>query len=68
MKIIKTENQHLPSTSSTQNSSNTKEPSNTRPEMTHNFTIDLTENNKCKPKGSQTRNDNLQAIANNNNN
>ena len=34
--IIKTitENQHLLSTSSTQNSSNTKETSNTRPEMT----------------------------------
>ena len=68
--IIKTitENQHLPSTSSTQNSSNTKEPSNTRPEMAHNSTIDLTENNKCKPTGSQTRDDNFQAIVNNNNN
>ena len=68
--IIKTitENQHLPSTLSTQSSSNTKEQSNTRLEMTRNSTIDLTENNKCKPSGSQTRDDNLQAIANNNNN
>ena len=68
--IIKTitENQHLPSTLSTQSSSNTKEPSNTRLEMTHNSTIDLTENNKCKLSGSQTRDDNLQAIANNSNN
>ena len=61
-----TENQHL-STSSTQNSLNTKETSNTRPEMTHNSTIDLAENNKCKPTGSQTRDDNFQAIVNNNN-
>ena len=43
--IIKkiTENQHLPSTSSTQSSSNTKESSNQRviiPEMAHNSTID----------------------------
>ena len=43
--IIKkiTENQHLPSTSSTQSSSNTKEPSNQRviiPEMARNSTID----------------------------
>ena len=53
-KIIKTitENQHLLSTSTTQSSSNTKEPSNTRPEMAHNSTIDLTENNKCNPTGS----------------
>ena len=67
--IIKTitENQHLPSTLSTHSSSNTKEQSNTRLEMTHNSTIDLTENNKCKPSGSQTRDDNLQAITNNNN-
>ena len=36
--------------------------------MTHNSTIDLTDNNKCKPSGSQTRDDNLQVIANNNNN
>ena len=66
--IVKTitEIQHLPSTSSKQTASNTKEPSNTRPEMTHNSTIDSTENNKCKPTGSQTRDDNLQAIANNN--
>ena len=28
--------------------------------MTHNSTIVLTENNKCKPTGSQTRDDNLQ--------
>ena len=53
---------------STQNSSNTKEQSNTRLEMTHNSNIDLTENKKCKPSGSQTRHDNLQAIANNINN
>ena len=33
--------------------------------MAHNCTIDLTGN---KPSGSQTRYDNLQAIANNNNN
>ena len=63
-----TENQHLPSTLSTQSSSNTKQPSNTRLEMTQNSTIDLTENNKCKPSGSQTRDDNLQAIANNKDN
>ena len=68
--IIKTitENHHLPSTLSTQSSSNTKEQSNTRLEMTHNSTIDLTENKKCKPSSSQTRHDNLQAIANNSNN
>ena len=35
--------------------------------MAHNSTIDLTENNKSKPSGSQARNNNLQAIANNNN-
>ena len=35
--------------------------------MTHNSTFDLTENNKCKPSGSQTQDDNLQAITNNNN-
>ena len=42
--IIKTiiENQHLPSTSSKQTSSNTKELSTTHPEMTHNSAIDLT--------------------------
>ena len=34
--------------------------------MTHNSTIDSAENNKCKLTGSQTRDDNLQAIANNN--
>ena len=61
-----TENQHLPSTLSTQSSSNTKEPFNTRPLMAYNFTIDLTENSKCKPIGLQTRDDNLQAVANNN--
>ena len=68
--IIKaiTENQHLPFTLSTQSSSNAKEQSNTRLEMTHNSTMDLTEKNKCKPSGSQTRDDNLQAITNNNNN
>ena len=47
-------------------SSNTKEPSNTPLEMTHNSTIDLTENNKCKASGSQTWDDNLQAIAKSN--
>ena len=69
IQIIKTitENQHLPSTFSTQSSSSTKEQSNTRLEMTHNLTIDLTENEKCKPSGLQTRDDNLQAITNNNN-
>ena len=36
--------------------------------MAHNSTIDLTENNKCKPTGSQTRDDNFQAIVNNSNN
>ena len=67
--IIKTitENQHLPSTFSTLSSSSTKEQSNTCLEMTHNLTVDLTENKKCKPLGSQTRDDNLQAITNNNN-
>ena len=62
--IIKTitENEHLPSTLSKQSSSNTKETSNTRLKMTHNSTIDWTENNKCTPSGSQTRDDNLQAI------
>ena len=67
MKTI-TENQHLPSTSSTQSLSNTKEPSNNRPEMAHNSTIHLIENNKCKSTDSQTRDDNFQAIMNNNNN
>ena len=36
--------------------------------MAHNYTIDLTENNKCKPLGSQTRDHNFKAIVNNNNN
>ena len=36
--------------------------------MTHNSTIDLADNNKRKPSGSQTRDDNFQVIANNNNN
>ena len=67
MKTI-TESQHLPSSSSTQSSSNTKEPSSNRPEMAHNSTIDLIGNNKCKSTGSQTRNDNFQAIVNNSNN
>ena len=35
--------------------------------MVHNSTIDLTENNKSKPSGAQTWDDNLQAKANNNN-
>ena len=67
IQIIKkiTENQQL--TLSTQSSSNTKELSNTRLEMTHNSTIHLTENNKCKSSGWQTRDDNLQATASNNN-
>ena len=65
MKTI-TENQHLPTTLSTQSSSNTKEQSNTRLGMTRNSTIDWTENNTCKPLGSQTGDENLQAIANNN--
>ena len=48
--IVKTitENQYLPSTSSTQSSSIIKEAYNTRLEMAHNCTIDLTENNKSK--------------------
>ena len=58
-------NQHPPSTSSTKNSSNTKEPYNTCPEMAHNSTIDLTENDKGKPTGSHTRDDNFQAVVNN---
>ena len=33
--------------------------------MTHNCNIDLTDNNKYKPSGSQTRDNSLQAIANN---
>ena len=36
--------------------------------MAHNSTINITENDKSKPSGSQTRGDNLEAIANNNNN
>ena len=36
--------------------------------MAHNSTIDLTEDNKSKPSVSQTRDDNLQAIVNNNDN
>ena len=35
--------------------------------MTHNSTIDLTENNKSKPSGSQNWDDNLQAVTNNSN-
>ena len=59
--VIKTvtENQHFPFTLSTQSLSNTKEPYNTLLEMAHNCTIDLTENNKSKPSGSQTRDDNF---------
>ena len=53
IKII-TESQCFTSTSTTQNLSNTKEPFNTCLEMTHNCTIDLTENNKSKPSGSQS--------------
>ena len=30
--------------------------------MAHNCTIDLTENNKSKPSGPQTRDDSLHAI------
>ena len=69
-KIIKTitENQYLPSTLWRQSLSNAKVPYNTRLETTHNLTTDLTGNYKCKPSGSQTRDDNLQTIANNNNN
>ena len=58
-----TANQYLPSTSSTQSSSNT----NTRLEMAYNCAINLTENNKSKPLGSQTWDNNLHAIANNSN-
>ena len=35
--------------------------------MAYNDTIDLIENDKFKPSSSQTRDDNLQAIANNGN-
>ena len=35
--------------------------------MAHNYTIDLTGNNKSKPSGSQTPDDNLLTIASNNN-
>ena len=35
--------------------------------MAYNDTIDLIENDKSKPSSSQTRDDNLQAIANNSN-
>ena len=34
--------------------------------MAHNSTIDLTANNKSKPSTSQTLDDNLQVITNNN--
>ena len=44
---------------------NTQEPYDTRLEMAHNYIIDLTENNKSKPSGSQTADENLLAIANN---
>ena len=55
--IIKTitENQYLKSTSSTQGTSNTKEPYNTRLEFAPNSTIDSTKNNKSKPPGSKTQ-------------
>ena len=49
-----TEIQYFASTSATQSSSNTKEPFKTCLEITHNCTIDLTENNKSKPSGSQS--------------
>ena len=67
--IIKTitKNKYLPSALSTQSSSSTKESYNTRVEMIYDSTIDLTEN-KSKPSGLQTRDDSLQAIANNSNN
>ena len=35
--------------------------------MAHNCAINLTENNKSKPLGSQTWDNNLHAIANNSN-
>ena len=67
--IIKTitENRYLPSTSSTQSSSDTRGAYNTRLKMAHKCTIDLTENNKSKLSGSLTRDNNLQVIANSNN-
>ena len=67
--IIKTmtKNKYLPSALSTQSSSSTKEPYNTCVEMIYDSTIDLTEN-KSKLSGLQTRDDSLQAIANNSNN
>ena len=61
-----TENQYFASTSVTQSSSNTKETYNTRLNMAHNSTINLTENNKSKRSGSRTRDDNFKAIANSN--
>ena len=66
--IIKTitENHYLPSTFSTQSSTSTKEPYNIYLEIVHNSTSYLTENNKSKRWVSQTWDDNLQAIANNN--
>ena len=66
--IIKTitENYYLPSTFSTQSSTSTKEPYNIHLEIVHNSTSYLTENNKSKRWVSQTWDDNLQAIANNN--
>ena len=50
--IIKTitKNKYLPSALSTQSSSSTKEPYNTRVEMIYDSTIDLTKN-KSKPSG-----------------
>ena len=67
--IMKTiiKNQHLPSTLPTKSSSNTKEQSNTRLQMTHNLTIGLTENSKSKSSSSKTRDDNLQVLTNSNN-
>ena len=47
---------------------NTREPCNTRLEIVHNCTTDLTEINKSKTSGSHTWDDNLEAKANNNNN
>ena len=65
-KTIK-ENQYLRYALSTQISPITKEPYNARLKMARYCTTDLTENNKSKPWGLKSRDNNLQAIANKNN-
>ena len=68
LEAIPTENQHLQSILSTRTHQILKNNLCLEQSMTHNSTIDLTENNKCKPSGSQTWDINLQAITNNSNN